>query len=303
MHALLFHNPTAGDGSHSRKKLLALFKKAGISATYCSTKGSDFKDMLKEEADLFIAAGGDGTVAKVLKKMPDRHIPLAILPLGTANNIARSLGVTGRPKDLVAGLKGARKQRFDIGLACGPWGRRLFVESAGLGLLTEAMVRIDSINIERADGMKLGRDTFRKVLSEAKPIRVDMSVDGRNVEQEVILLEIMNIPYAGPGIALAPQGGLGDGRFDIVCIGPDQRKDMLAWLGASSPNAPPPVTQQQGRKIVLRWDGALLRLDDDCPSTATRSDKLALEIESEPATILVPKPDAGKRASRRRSEA
>jgi diacylglycerol kinase family enzyme len=223
-----------------------------------------------------------------------------VLPLGTANNIARSLGVEGKVKDLVAGLEKARKQRFDIGLACGPWGRRLFVEAVGVGPLTEAMVRIDSVKIERGDGVKLGRDTFRKALGEAKPIQVGMSVDGRKFDQEVLLVEIMNIRYAGPGIALAPKGGLGDGLFDIITIQPDQRRDMLAWLGVSEPNVPPPVTLQQGRNVSLSWEGSPLRLDDVSPTSANRGDRITVELEREGLTILVPrrpkdsKPEKGR---------
>jgi diacylglycerol kinase family enzyme len=267
---------------------------AGLTADYCSTKGKHFPDILKQSADLIVAAGGDGAVAKVLKKMPDRKVPVTILPLGTANNIARSLGVAGKPKELLAGLKDARKQRFDIGLASGQWGRKLFVEAVGLGLLTDAMVRIDSINIERADGVKLGRDTVRKVLSEAKPIRIDMSVDGRSLGDDVLLVEIMNIRYAGPGLALAPPDGLGDGLFDIVCVTPEQRKDMLAWLGATAPNTPPPVTLRQGRKVSLTWEGSQLRLDDDCPSASQRGNRISVELEREAVTILVPPTKQGE---------
>jgi diacylglycerol kinase family enzyme len=288
MHALLFHNPTAGDEGHSRKGLVRAFREAGISVDYCSTKGKDFPAMLEESADLIVAAGGDGTVGKILTKMPDRSIPVMILPLGTANNIARSLGIAGKPKELLAGLKKARKQRFDLGLACGPQVRKLFVEGAGVGSLTEAMARIDSVRIERADGIKLGRDTFRKVLSEAKPIRVELSVDGRKHDEEVLQLEILNIRYAGPGLPLAPEGRAGDGLFDIVRIDPDQRKDMLAWLGASEPNTPPPVTTQQGRSISLSWAGSQLRLDDDYPSPAKRGVSISFEFERDPVTILIP---------------
>jgi diacylglycerol kinase (ATP) len=290
MNAILFHNPTAGDGDHSPKILLRLLREAGLSAIYCSTKDKlSFPEMLQERADLFVVAGGDGAIGKVLRKMPDRTIPVAILPLGTANNIAHSLGVAGDPMRAISGLQTARKQRFDIGLARGAWGYQPFVEAAGLGSLAEALMRMESAKTESGDELGLGRETFRKVLGEAKPIRFDISVDGRTFDAELLCIEILNVTYAGPRLALAPQGGLGDGLFDIVTIGPDQRANMLDWLGAAEPIGPPPVTRQQGGRIRLTWEDTLpLRLDDDWPSGAKHHNGVTVHFEGDPITILVP---------------
>jgi diacylglycerol kinase family enzyme len=293
MNAILFHNPTAGDGNHSREMLLPLLRDGGLSATYCSTKGKHFPEMLRERAELFVVAGGDGTVGKVLRKMPDRSIPVAILPLGTANNIAHSLGVAGEePIDTISGLQTARKQRFDIGMARGPWGHQPFVEAVGLGSLAKSMMRMESAEsakTESGDELGLAREKFRKVLGEAKPIRFDISVDGRTFVAELLLIEVLNVTYAGPRLALAPQGGLGDGLFDIITIGPDQRANVLDWLGAPEPMGPPPVTRQQGAKIRLTWeDPPPLRLDDDWPSGAKHHDGISVQFEGDPITILVP---------------
>ncbi len=59
------HNPKAGDAKHGKKELMAALAKAGHHAIYQSTKKSDYKKALKKSTDLVIAAGGDGTVAKV----------------------------------------------------------------------------------------------------------------------------------------------------------------------------------------------------------------------------------------------
>jgi diacylglycerol kinase (ATP) len=292
MNAILFHNPTAGDGNHSREMLLPLLRDGGLAAAYCSTKGKHFPDMLRERADLFVVAGGDGTVGKVLRKMPDRSIPVAILPLGTANNIAHSLGVAREPLHAISGLHTARKQRFDIGMARGPWGHRPFVEAVGLGSLAKAMIRMESAEsakTESGDELGLAREKFRKALGEAEPIRFEIWLDGRSFNAELLLIEILNITYAGPRLALAPPGGLGDGLFDIVTIGPDQRTDMLDWLGGAEPMGPPPVTRQQGGKIRLSWKGPLpLRLDDDWPRGANDHNEITVRFEGDPVTILVP---------------
>lgn len=97
MRATLIHNPTAGDGKVRREDLIDLLHKAGIVPFYQSSKIGELTAALAEPTDIVIVAGGDGTVAKVVTQMPDRSIPVAILPIGTANNIASSFGIGRRP--------------------------------------------------------------------------------------------------------------------------------------------------------------------------------------------------------------
>ncbi len=131
------HNPKAGDAEHGRKQLMAALAKAGHHATYQSTKEPGFKKALKQPADLVLAAGGDGTVAKLAFRLIDSGIPLSVLPLGTANNLGRALGFVASPEEIIARLEGGRKRVFDVGLATGPWGERYFFEGAGGGLLAD----------------------------------------------------------------------------------------------------------------------------------------------------------------------
>ena len=88
MRALLVHNPKAGSGRPSGDELLAALDAAGFSTTYCSTKTGDVDQALAQPADIVIVAGGDGTVAKIARSLNDRKTLVAILPFGTANNIA-----------------------------------------------------------------------------------------------------------------------------------------------------------------------------------------------------------------------
>ncbi len=77
--------------------------------------------------------------------MIGKHTPLAVLPMGTANNVANALGVADRPLDqLIAGWNGARRMKFDVGAASGPWGSTYFIEGLGLGIFTETMARLDA---------------------------------------------------------------------------------------------------------------------------------------------------------------
>lgn len=94
MRIVLIHNPKAGDRKHGKKQLMASLIRSGHQAFYHSIKERGWKKAFKKPVDLIIAAGGDGTVHKTAWQIVDSGIPLAILPLGTANNLARSLGFT-----------------------------------------------------------------------------------------------------------------------------------------------------------------------------------------------------------------
>src|SRR5688572_19894490 len=153
MRLTLLHNPDAGRGHPSADELRAALWAAGYEVTYQSAKADDAERALERPAELVLVAGGDGTVAEVARALVGRDVPLAILPLGTANNIARSLGVQGSVRDVIAGLHRDRladlaRKRLDVGTARAPWGTARFVESAGVGVVTallhEAKVTIDA---------------------------------------------------------------------------------------------------------------------------------------------------------------
>jgi len=67
------------------------------------------------------------------------RIPITVLPVGTANNIARSLGIEGEVGGLLSGLSNAKTRYLDVGLARGPWGERNFLEAVGCGSIAEAI--------------------------------------------------------------------------------------------------------------------------------------------------------------------
>lgn len=91
--AKLLHNKGAGNEEHSKEELIELIEEAGYQCRYSSAKGID-EDDFEDEVDFLVAAGGDGTVRSITKKLLDRKalektFPIALLPLGTANNISK----------------------------------------------------------------------------------------------------------------------------------------------------------------------------------------------------------------------
>ena len=101
----MIHNPGAGDEEHEKEDLVELIQKHGFECRYSSTK-KKLEEGFNEEAELLIVAGGDGTIRKVTKELVkrkalDKTWPIGLLPLGTANNIAKTLELEGEHEELI----------------------------------------------------------------------------------------------------------------------------------------------------------------------------------------------------------
>jgi diacylglycerol kinase family enzyme len=286
MKTVLFHNPGAGGGL-TRKDLVAAFKLAGLSTIYCSIKNGEVADALREPADFYAVAGGDGTVASVVRQMPDRDIPVAIFPLGSANNIARSVGIAGTPHELLESWRPDRWRRLDIGLACGPWGCLKFLEAVGLGGVAEAILKADVEIKKGPDSLRQGRAALRKVLKKASSLDADILIDGKALPDRIMAMELTNIAYGGPGLPFAPKADPGDGKLEVVCLKAARRKQILAWIEAPDAKRVP-VAVLRGSKISFPWKDVALRIDDEVYEAPDEPQMVTVEMHGESARIMVP---------------
>ena len=84
---------------------------------YQSSKDEGWEQALQDAGDVVAVAGGDGTVSRVAKRLVGRGIPLAPLPMGTANNISRTLGLAGLPiEEIVRSWENPRRVKLDVGV-------------------------------------------------------------------------------------------------------------------------------------------------------------------------------------------
>jgi diacylglycerol kinase (ATP) len=289
MQATLFHNPTAGGGKFAKKELITALKLGGLTPRYVSTKSKRFKDELADAENLIVVAGGDGTVAKVIAQMPDRSVPVAILPLGSANNIARSFGVAGAPYELAEILHPLYWQRYTMGVVRGPWGRRRFVEAVGLGPLARMMKKPSLDAASGVDSLRGGRAELRKILKKAKPLDIDVIVDGKAVPDQILSIEIMNIVYTGPGLPLAPSADPGDRMLEVVCVRPGERRTMMEWI-MEPQHRRPPVSMRRGRAVEILWRGDPIRIDDDIIEPPKHEATVTVSLERAAVKVLVPPP-------------
>jgi diacylglycerol kinase family enzyme len=255
-----------------------MIEAAGYRVKYRNSKRPDLEAKLDKQGDLVVAAGGDGTIAKVAKILlakPEPGSPLAILPIGTANNIALSLGITEQPEALIARWNETPLRKLSHGTVNAHWGEQRFIEGVGLGSLAEATTpkpKDKSDPKGRDYKINQGRIAFRRAIKHAKPERLYVTVDGTRIEDEVVLVEVLNISQVGPRLRLAPNADPSDDLLDVAYVTTEHREALLEWLDAlihddldAGVVGPPPVATVPGSKITIAWNGMDLRIDDKFP--------------------------------------
>ncbi len=267
----LIHNPEAGDDrQHSAGQLEALLKEAGYKVRYQSSKENGWAKALKRSADIVAVAGGDGTVGKVARRLIGAGVPIGVLPVGTANNISKTLGIANLPvTQLIPAWENAYRLSFDAGIARGPWGERYFIESVGAGLLTNAIPKVERSKTlpqlpQTEVKLSYAQQLVREHIAETKAIDVKVTLDGQDLSGRYLLLEIMNMKYIGPNLFLAPNVARNSGDFDIVLVQEEHREllheHVKNWQDGKL--FPPEFKTLRGRKLDLEWTGFRLHIDD-----------------------------------------
>jgi len=239
MRILLVHNPKAGSEEHEGEDFIKALKRAGHKATYQSSKKKGIMKALKKKIDLVLVAGGDGTVSKVARRLVamDSEIPLAVLPMGTANNFARSLGFCLSEKELIEQLNHGKCNTFDVGQARGPWGKRYFFEGAGAGLFADYMraPKRDGKKDEpksKAEAMRRHVKELRRRLQTYRARQWEIKVEGSDLSGRYLLWHAMNIRSVGPVLTLAADAKTNDGSFDFVGAREEDRALLLDYFDA-----------------------------------------------------------------------
>lgn len=233
VHIALLYNATAGDGL-SPDSVRGALERGGHEVVQTVRDIAQLDQLQRDTVEALVVAGGDGTVSQAASALLGRGIPLAILPMGTANNIAAALGLDRPPQQLIAGWSAGRRRTIDVGVARGEWGWRLFLEAVGTGLIPWGIAAIDGekrVHEEDA-ATKLERAlrTYRHVLSGLRPRHWEMTLDGVRTDGQFLLVEVLNTGAVGPNLVLSEDADPSDGVFSVVTAGEEHRDALDGYL-------------------------------------------------------------------------
>ena len=230
--AAVIYNPTKVDLKKLKKSVAAAQESAGWAATiWFETSEEDAgqgvtASALRRGADVVIAAGGDGTVRAVAEGLRDSGVPLAVVPSGTGNLLARNLDLPLANLDSsVETAFVGRNRVIDLGVveiirADGDSEEHAFLVMAGLGLDAK-MIKNTNSKLKKAVGWLAYIDGITRSLPELKPVRLSYSLNNapeRSMSVHTII--VGNCGLLPGGLLLMPDAKPDDGILDIAALRP-----------------------------------------------------------------------------------
>lgn len=295
--ATLLHNPGAGDEDHDKDALLRMIESEGYICHYVPVKENGM-DSLGEGTDFIIIAGGDGTVRKVAKQLLLNktslfHIPLTILPMGTANNIARNLGYSVNISDVIKSWAEMHVQSIDVWNIDNLPGARFFAEGFGFGVFPELMKQMEEHQGEEdkspEDELKIALSKLASITAGFEAVHCQIIADGKDYSGEYILVEAMNIGSIGPNLHLASVANPADETLELILLKKEQQQTFENYLKRKINGSLIPYNAEliKAKKLELQWHGELVHVDDELirlkePKTIT------ISIEGRKLNFMVP---------------
>ncbi len=299
MKITLFHNPSAGTGEPDSATLRKAFERAGHALAYQSTKDDDFEDAIRNTADVIAVAGGDGTVRKVLRALASgmSDVPVLILPVGTANNIAHANGGLRGWRNLIRDLAILTPTIFRHGFVRGNGIDDFFFESVGIGVFASFMMvaeehpkKIDAL-VGDLEGFPRSYAALNVFCEKQRTIPVEIISSGDVSGAHPMWLEVLNIPRVGPRIDFGSQNdSRGTEILKVACAGEEHRALIARWLADRSRGLhkafPRLVSLHFDGSTRMAWYGNGFHIDDEIHCFG-KSRELSLEIGRAPALLRI----------------
>ena len=260
-------NPTAGKGRAARcidpvaERLRAAGNEVRQIAGASAEESLDLtRAAVADGVDAVVALGGDGMAHLALQAVAGTATPLGLIPAGTGNDLANTLGLPDDPMRATDVVNGWSIRDVDAVEADGRWWGCVL----GAGF--------DSAVNERANTMKWPRGKRRydlAILAELRvftPLPFVIHLDGVRWETEAMLVAVANARSYGAGMQIAPDAVIDDGLLDITVLGPVGKFEfvrMYPTVYKGTHVRHPAVTTRRAREVRLEAPGVVAYADGE----------------------------------------
>jgi len=223
---LLIYNPVSGNDSTTAEELLemAQIRMSDFTVELWATTGENDEDKIGvkyEELmpDLVMIGGGDGTVKLVAKSLQGKNVPMCILPLGSANGLAKCLGING----LVDAWESVREYKI-LAMDAIQINGELCLHLADFGINANLIQKFEK---EKSRGM-LGyvKNSLSEIFgTDSKKFQLIMG--GESVDLIAKMIVVANGDQYGTGAIVNCKGIMDDGKFEIIVLNPETAEDYV----------------------------------------------------------------------------
>ncbi len=271
----LIVNPGAGIASESANNLKLVtgyLEKNGLKVKIAWAKPKEkatsiARKAIKDGYKIVIAMGGDGTIEAVMRGLQGSKVCLGIVPTGTENNIAMSLGI---PKDLeeaCALIASNNISKLDMGQVKTRKGKKfIFFEMTTIGLSAAIYPDINKVANGKLSRIMAAASTL--IHQETKPKFFLTLDDESQIEVETMLVMVSNTPVFGKNFMVAPNASLQDGLLDISVYPDFSKTELLRYYAAvmdGGYSGDGKVQHYQARKVKVKASPKLDAMADGVP--------------------------------------
>lgn len=215
--ALLLVNQHAREGQKRVLEAIYYLEKLGFDLVQESTGHPKHLGEVilryKNEVDLVIVGGGDGTLNAAIDALVETQLPLGVLPLGTANDLARTLGISNNLAEACETIAHGELRRIDLGWVNG----KHFFNVASLGLSVKITQRLTK-EVKRRWGILAYAATALQVIWESRPFSAQIRLNNQSCDVKTVQIAVGNGRYYGGGMAVVHDASIDDQRLDLYSL-------------------------------------------------------------------------------------
>ncbi len=235
MRAKLIFNPSAGAARASPIEIVdvihemqawKLVPEAFLVEPGCDLPGA-IQDALAQGIRMFVVCGGDGTISAVARALIGTRATLGIIPIGTQNNTALSLGIPAEVPAAIAILRTGRRIKVDVGMAaCGKINTP-FLEVCSVGLISTLFPSAD--DIQHGNLVRVG--DFLATLAASPPAEIHLLLENKQeIHNLGHIVLVSNMPYIGFHYQVGSTASFNDGLLDVLFFADLSKMDLLGYV-------------------------------------------------------------------------
>jgi diacylglycerol kinase (ATP) len=250
------------------------------------------KKAVKNGYSTVIAMGGDGTISAVVRGIKDSGVQLGIIPAGTENDIAYSLGIPEDLKDACALIASDQARDLDVGWIRTKKKKKFyFFMVTAVGLAATIYPHIKDVPHGDFSNLKDAVKTFLKFKSNPK---VFLTLDDESkIEVETMLVTVANTPVIGVKNLVAPDASMEDGLLDIAVYPGFSKGELLAYFAETvheGETSDGKIQRYRARKVKIKTSP---KLEIAAEGIILGKGKATIKLLPRALRVIAPEPGAG----------